>query len=58
MQSATARALQAAAVRQRPEQQAFNIVPTNSLKEAKSWFDSEMIGWREVIQEVKLDLSG
>ena len=57
VQSATARALQAPAVKQRLEQQAFNIVPTNSLKEAKSWFDSEMIGWREVTQEVKLDLS-
>jgi len=54
VQSATARALQTPAVRQRLEQQTFNIVPTNSLKDAKSWFDSEMVAWRQVIQEVKL----
>jgi tripartite-type tricarboxylate transporter receptor subunit TctC len=55
--SATARALQAPAVKQALEQQAFNIVPTNSLDEAKSWFASEMSTWRKITEEVKLDLS-
>ena len=55
--SATARALQAPAVKQALEQQAFNIVPTKSLDDAKSWFVSEMNAWRKVTEEFKLDSS-
>jgi tripartite-type tricarboxylate transporter receptor subunit TctC len=57
VRSATARALQAPAAKQTLEQQAFNIVPTNSLDEAKSWFAAEMSGWRKVTQEVKIEPS-
>jgi hypothetical protein len=37
------------------QQQAFNLVPTSSLDEARSWLAAEMNEWRKITQETKLD---
>jgi tripartite-type tricarboxylate transporter receptor subunit TctC len=52
---ATAQALGAPAVRRLLEQQAFNIIPTTSLDEARSWLAGELREWRNIIQETKIE---
>jgi len=52
---AAAQALGAPATRRVLEQQAFNIVPTTSLDEARSWFTGELRDWRKIIKETKID---
>jgi tripartite-type tricarboxylate transporter receptor subunit TctC len=54
---ATAQALQAPAVIRVLTQQEFNIVPTNSLDEAKEWLRDDMNHWRTITSEIKLDTS-
>jgi len=51
----TAKALQTPSVQQVLQQQGFNIVTTASLDEAKAWLAQEMIAWRKVTGEVKID---
>jgi len=55
VRSETAKALQTPSVQQVLQQQGFNIVPTASLEEAKAWLAEEMITWRKVTSEVKID---
>jgi tripartite-type tricarboxylate transporter receptor subunit TctC len=38
------------------QQQDFNIVPTGSLAEAKTWLASEIDNWKKITQEVKIDI--
>jgi tripartite-type tricarboxylate transporter receptor subunit TctC len=56
VRSETAKALQAPSVQQILRQQGFNIVPTASLEEAKSWLGAEMNDWRKITQETNLDV--
>jgi tripartite-type tricarboxylate transporter receptor subunit TctC len=56
LRKAVADALQAPAVVAAFKQQDFNIVPTHSLGEAKTWLASEIANWRKITQEVKLDV--
>jgi tripartite-type tricarboxylate transporter receptor subunit TctC len=37
-------------------QQDFNIVPTASLADARTWLDGEMDNWKKITQEVKIDI--
>jgi tripartite-type tricarboxylate transporter receptor subunit TctC len=39
------------------EIQNFNIVPTGSLDEAKTWLAGEIENWRKITQEVKIDIT-
>jgi hypothetical protein len=52
---AATQALGTPAARRVLEQQAFNIVPTTSLDEARSWFTGELRDWRKVIRETKIE---
>jgi len=38
------------------KQQDFNIVPTRSLEEAKTWLTGEIDNWKKITQEVKIDI--
>lgn len=38
------------------QQQDFNIVPTHSLDEAKTWLADEIRNWRKITEEVKIDI--
>jgi tripartite-type tricarboxylate transporter receptor subunit TctC len=55
VREATTQALDEPAVKRILEQQSFNIVPTRSLDEAKTWLASEMNDWRKTIQETKIE---
>ena len=37
--------------------QGFNIVPSKSAEEAKTWLQGEIQTWKKITQEVKIDLS-
>jgi tripartite-type tricarboxylate transporter receptor subunit TctC len=37
--------------------QNFNIVPTGSLDEAKTWLAGEIANWRKITEEVKIDIT-
>jgi tripartite-type tricarboxylate transporter receptor subunit TctC len=52
---AMAQALGAPAVRRVLEQQSFNIVPTSSLDEARSWLAGELKDWRKIIDDTKIE---
>jgi tripartite-type tricarboxylate transporter receptor subunit TctC len=52
---AAAEAMQKPSAVQALQQQAFNLVPTRSLDEARSWLAAEMNEWRKITQETKLD---
>jgi tripartite-type tricarboxylate transporter receptor subunit TctC len=52
----TALALQTPSVRQALQQQDFNIIPTDSLEQSKSWFAGEMANWRKTAQEVDIEM--
>jgi tripartite-type tricarboxylate transporter receptor subunit TctC len=56
VREATAQALKTPAVIQALKQQEFNMVPTNSLEEAKAWLADDMNTWRNVIREMKLEI--
>jgi tripartite-type tricarboxylate transporter receptor subunit TctC len=55
IRAATAEAMQRPSAVQTLQQQAFNLVPTSSLDEARSWLAAEMNEWRKITQETKLD---
>lgn len=38
------------------QQQDFNIVPTRSLDEAKTWLADEITNWRKITEEVKIEI--
>jgi hypothetical protein len=38
------------------KQQEFNMVPTNSLEEAKVWLTDNMNNWRNIIREMKREI--
>lgn len=56
LRTATAQALQTPSVRQALRQQDFNIIPTGSLDEAKSWFADEMTNWRTATKQIKIEI--
>jgi tripartite-type tricarboxylate transporter receptor subunit TctC len=56
LRAGTAQALQTPSVRQALQQQDFNIIPTDSLDEAKSWLADEMTNWRTVTQQMKIEI--
>jgi tripartite-type tricarboxylate transporter receptor subunit TctC len=57
LRSETKKALQAPSVKETLLRQGFNIVPTDSLDEARSWLAAEMNDWRTTTEEAKLDRS-
>jgi tripartite-type tricarboxylate transporter receptor subunit TctC len=50
-------ALDAPAVKDAFAKQGFNIVPTKSTDEAKTWIKGEMETWKKITDEVKIDLT-
>jgi tripartite-type tricarboxylate transporter receptor subunit TctC len=56
IRKAAVQALEAPAVIENFKKQNFNIVPSASLEEAKTWAASEIETWRKITQEVKLDV--
>jgi tripartite-type tricarboxylate transporter receptor subunit TctC len=55
VRDAATQALDEPAVKRILEQQSFNIVPTRSLDEAKTWLAGEMNDWRKIIRETKIE---
>jgi tripartite-type tricarboxylate transporter receptor subunit TctC len=56
LRQAMAEALQAPSVVNTFKQQDFNIVPTGSLAEAKTWLAGEIENWRKITKEVKIEI--
>ncbi len=56
IRKAAAEALQAPAVIENFTKQNFIIVPSGSLDEAKIWAAAEMAHWKQVTEEVKIDI--
>jgi tripartite-type tricarboxylate transporter receptor subunit TctC len=56
IREATALALETPSVRQVLQQQDFNLIPTHSLAEAKSWFASDMSHWRKTTHEIGVEI--
>jgi tripartite-type tricarboxylate transporter receptor subunit TctC len=54
---AVLQAMEAPVVREAFTKQGFNIVPTKSADEAKTWLAGEIAAWRKTTQDVKIDLS-
>jgi tripartite-type tricarboxylate transporter receptor subunit TctC len=50
-------AMQAPSVQEAFKKQGFNIVPSKSVDEAKTWLAGQMDSWRKITQEVKIDIS-
>jgi tripartite-type tricarboxylate transporter receptor subunit TctC len=51
-----AQAMQAPSVIENFRKQNFNIVPSASLDEAKTWAAAEMAHWKQITEEVKIDV--
>ncbi|RAI31591.1 Bug family tripartite tricarboxylate transporter substrate binding protein [Rhodoplanes serenus] len=54
---AAGKAMQAPAVQEAFKKQNFNIVPSKSLAEAKTWLADEMATWKKITSEVKIELA-
>lgn len=54
VRKATEASLQTASVQKLLKRQGFNIVPTHSLDEAKSWLRADLKVWRSGVDELKL----
>ena len=48
-------ALAAPAAREALTKQNFNIVPSKSVDEAKTWLADEIAGWKKITAEVKIE---
>jgi len=48
-------ALQSQDAKERLTRQNFNIVPSKSLDEAKTWLAAEIATWRKITAEVKIE---
>jgi tripartite-type tricarboxylate transporter receptor subunit TctC len=56
LNQAILKAMQAPPVKETFAKQYFNIVPSASADEAKTWLAGEIANWRKTTQEVKLDI--
>jgi tripartite-type tricarboxylate transporter receptor subunit TctC len=56
LREAMTEAMKAPSVVNTFQQQDFNIVPTRSLDEAKTWLAGEIDSWRKITQEVKIEI--
>ena len=56
VREATAQALNSPAVIQALKQQEFNMAPTSSLEEAKTWLADDIKNWRNILREMKVDI--
>ena len=56
LQKASIQAMDVPAARKVFAEQSFNIVPTKSIEEAKSWLAQEMATWSRITQEVKIEV--
>jgi tripartite-type tricarboxylate transporter receptor subunit TctC len=56
LQKASIQAMDVPAARKVFAEQSFNIVPTKSGEEAKSWLAQEMATWSRITQEVKIEV--
>jgi tripartite-type tricarboxylate transporter receptor subunit TctC len=55
LQKAMAQAMQAPSVRETFGKQNFNLVPTASLEDARAWLAEEIVRWKKITEEVKID---
>jgi tripartite-type tricarboxylate transporter receptor subunit TctC len=55
LHKAAVEALQAPAAKEALSRQNFNIVPSKSVDEAKSWLAGEIATWRKITSEVKIE---
>jgi tripartite-type tricarboxylate transporter receptor subunit TctC len=56
IQKASIQAIEVPAAKKVFAEQSFNIVPTKSVDEAKSWLAQEMAIWSKITQEVKIEV--
>jgi len=56
IQKASIQAMEVPAAKRVFAEQSFNIVPTKSVEEAKSWLGQEMAIWSKITQEVKIEV--
>ncbi|MDC7786866.1 tripartite tricarboxylate transporter substrate binding protein [Rhodoplanes sp. TEM] len=54
---ASVKAMQAPAVQEAFKKQNFNVVPSKSTAEAKTWLAAEMDAWKKIAAEVKIELA-
>ncbi|MFD2181966.1 Bug family tripartite tricarboxylate transporter substrate binding protein [Rhodoplanes azumiensis] len=54
---AAGKAMQAPAVQEAFKKQNFNVVPSQSVAEAKTWLAGEMKTWKTIADEVKIELA-
>ena len=55
LQKAAVEAMQAPAAKEQLTRQNFNIVPSKSVDEAKTWLAGEIATWRKITSEVKIE---
>lgn len=55
--AASVKAMQAPAVQEAFKKQNFNVVPSKSVAEAKTWLADEMKTWKTIADEVKIELA-
>jgi tripartite-type tricarboxylate transporter receptor subunit TctC len=55
--AASVKAMQAPAVQEAFKKQNFNVVPSKSVAEAKTWLAAEMATWKTIADEVKIELA-
>jgi tripartite-type tricarboxylate transporter receptor subunit TctC len=56
LQKASIQAMEVPAARKVFAEQSFNIVPTRSVEETKTWLAQEMATWTKITQEVKIEV--
>jgi tripartite-type tricarboxylate transporter receptor subunit TctC len=54
---ASTAAMQAPAAQEAFNKQNFNIVPNKSLDEAKTWLAAEMVSWKKITEQVKIEIA-
>ncbi len=55
VQKAMVKAMQAPSVKATFGKQNFNIVPTASLADARTWLDAEIVRWKKITEEVPIE---
>jgi tripartite-type tricarboxylate transporter receptor subunit TctC len=56
LRTASIKAMQSPAAQKTFKEQNFNIVPSASVDEAKTWAAGELATWRKITREVKIDV--
>jgi tripartite-type tricarboxylate transporter receptor subunit TctC len=56
IRAATAEAMQTPSVVENLKKQEFNLVPTTSLEEARTWLADELSNWKTITRDLKIEL--